>query len=299
MITLSTRAAAIAGIALTSITAMVTAGAIALAPTDSKHPDAAQTRSESAETMMVPATTQPSTVAPLSTGTAAAGYIGNETTTFIPVEPCRIADTRKGGGSITTGTTRDFIVTGIDGFETQGGVAGGCGIPENAVAVAAILKATAPSGTGYLKAWARGESIPSASALNYPKGLTIGDGTVVPLGDPYSSPGMSVRTYRTATQLAIDVTGYYVLDDHGLVDGEGTLLDGGATAWQITRESVGEYEIVVDHDIYSCAYLVTPQGYGTIASATWDDDFTNVFHVSLQDLNGASVDGVFFYDIEC
>ena len=56
---------------------------------------------------------------------------------YTPVAPCRIIDTREpgAGGPILGNTTRDFMVTGTTGFESQGGHAGGCGIPEDATSV--------------------------------------------------------------------------------------------------------------------------------------------------------------------
>ena len=56
---------------------------------------------------------------------------------YTPVAPCRIIDTREpgAGGAIPGNGTRDFMVTGATGFESQGGHTGGCGIPEDATSV--------------------------------------------------------------------------------------------------------------------------------------------------------------------
>ena len=55
-------------------------------------------------------------------------------TLFVPIAPCRIIDTRSGGGKIPSGSTRNFVVSGMTGFGGQGGTAGGCGIPTDAIA---------------------------------------------------------------------------------------------------------------------------------------------------------------------
>ena len=47
---------------------------------------------------------------------------------YTPVTPCRIIDTRLGGGIMAANTTRDFLVTGTD-YSAQGGSATGCGVP--------------------------------------------------------------------------------------------------------------------------------------------------------------------------
>ena len=54
---------------------------------------------------------------------------------FVPITPCRIADTRLGGGIVTGSSTRSFYVAGTVGFAPQGGKSGGCGVPLGATAV--------------------------------------------------------------------------------------------------------------------------------------------------------------------
>ena len=48
------------------------------------------------------------------------------------------------------------MVTGTTGFESQGGHAGGCGIPEDATSVMINFIAVAPVTTGHLRAWPYG-----------------------------------------------------------------------------------------------------------------------------------------------
>jgi hypothetical protein len=37
---------------------------------------------------------------------------------FTPITPCRIVDTRSGGGPLTVNTVRSFYATGTSGFTT-------------------------------------------------------------------------------------------------------------------------------------------------------------------------------------
>lgn len=61
---------------------------------------------------------------------------------YFEVAPCRLLDTRSGGGGIlTSGTVRTFQVSG------------GCGVPASAKAVAVNLTALSPTGRGYFQVY--------------------------------------------------------------------------------------------------------------------------------------------------
>ena len=52
---------------------------------------------------------------------------------FVPVTPCRVVDTRRGGGALGVREVRSWQVGGAGGaFAGQGGRAGGCGIQAEA-----------------------------------------------------------------------------------------------------------------------------------------------------------------------
>jgi hypothetical protein len=70
---------------------------------------------------------------------------------YTPLSPCRIIDTRLGGGILAGGSTRSFFVKGTNGFETQGGTVGGCGVPTAATSVLLNFVAVTPDGLGNLK----------------------------------------------------------------------------------------------------------------------------------------------------
>ena len=138
---------------------------------------------------------------------------------FVPVSPCRIIDTRLAGGVIApgSGAARSFLVTGTAGFENQGGMAGGCGIPQGATlpqaaAVAINFVAVGPGGPGDMRAWPYGQPKPTSSIINYANvgGLNIANGLVVPISGVSTQPfDITVQADVSGAFLVADVTGYF------------------------------------------------------------------------------------------
>jgi uncharacterized repeat protein (TIGR03803 family) len=118
---------------------------------------------------------------------------------FVPVAPCRVADTRGaagpfGGPELGKGVTREFDVP-----------RSGCGIP--ATAVAYSLNATVvPSGPlGYLTMWPTGLAQPNVSTLNS-DGRIKANAAITPAG---TNGGVSVYV-SDATNFILDIDGYFV-----------------------------------------------------------------------------------------
>jgi hypothetical protein len=134
---------------------------------------------------------------------------------YTPVPPCRIVDTRSGGGALGAGFQRNFYVAGPDGFPTQGGNPTGCGLPRGPATAAVInFVAVNPGGAGNLRAWAYGAPVPTASIINYAAvGMNIANAVVVPLCDAASSsctPGdITVQADVSGAHLVADVVGYF------------------------------------------------------------------------------------------
>jgi hypothetical protein len=135
--------------------------------------------------------------------------------TYTPVTPCRIIDTRLVGGPIAAGTQRSFYVAGSFGFDTQGGHAGGCGVPFGpATAVVINYVAVQAAGPGDLRAWPYAGTVPTASVINYAQvpGLNIANGLVQPLcagGGGTCLRDITVQADASDTQLVADVVGYF------------------------------------------------------------------------------------------
>lgn len=119
---------------------------------------------------------------------------------FIPVTPCRVADTRLSNGAfgspaLPAGGARDFAIP-----------AGSCGIPSGAEAYS-LNVTVAPLGVlRYLTVWPTGRPQPLASTLNSLDGRAKANAAIVAAGT-----GGAVSVYATdATDLILDVDGYFV-----------------------------------------------------------------------------------------
>jgi len=109
--------------------------------------------------------------------------------------PCRLFDTRDNGGQPWSGTRQ---------FQAKGN----CSIPATGVS-AISLNATVigPVAAGYLTLYPVGVTQPVVSNLNYPSGLTLGNGGIIKIAP---GSGNDFVAYSSQTiQLTIDVTGYF------------------------------------------------------------------------------------------
>ena len=118
---------------------------------------------------------------------------------FVPVAPCRVADTRKpngpfGGPSIQGGTSRSFTIP-----------QGACNITSSAAAYS-LNVTVVPHGTlGYLTIWPTGEGRPYVSTMNSYDGRTKANAAIVPAG---TSGAVSVYVSNT-TDVVLDIDGYF------------------------------------------------------------------------------------------
>ena len=120
---------------------------------------------------------------------------------FFTLQPCRLIDTRNpagpfGGPALVAGQQRSFSL------------AGRCGIPTTARAVAVNVTATEPTTQGHLIWFPSGAEKPRTSTVNYTAGLTIANDAIVPVG---TSTGLTVHCGQASgtTHVVVDVTGYY------------------------------------------------------------------------------------------
>jgi hypothetical protein len=121
-------------------------------------------------------------------------------TGFYTVEPCRLADTRdpegvSGGPALAANTVRSFPVANL------------CSIPASAKAVAMNITVVSPTGNGDLRAFASGQPVPYASAINYRGGIVRANNAIVSI----SSGGLSLQCDMVtgSTDVVIDVFGYF------------------------------------------------------------------------------------------
>ena len=128
--------------------------------------------------------------------------IGSTLTTgllFVPVTPCRVADTRNptgpfGGPIMTGGSTRSFAIP-----------AGPCSIPSTALAYSLNVTVVPSGPLGYLSIWPTGAAQPLVSTMNS-DGRFKANAATVPAG---TSGAVNVYVTDT-TQVVLDIDGYYV-----------------------------------------------------------------------------------------
>ncbi len=119
---------------------------------------------------------------------------------FVPVTPCRVADTRNpngpfGGPFIGAGTTRGFTIPD-----------GSCGIPNTAQAYSLNATVVPKGSLGFLTMFPCGETLPLASTLNSIDGRVKAGAAIVPAG----TNGAVCAFVTNDTDLVLDVNGYFV-----------------------------------------------------------------------------------------
>jgi hypothetical protein len=118
---------------------------------------------------------------------------------FVPVTPCRVADTRNpagvlGGPVMAAGTIRSFPIRS------------GCGIPAGALAYSLNVTVVPRGMLGYLTMWPTGSPPPVVSTLNSFDGRIKANAAIVPAG-----VGGAVSIYVThTTDVVLDINGYFV-----------------------------------------------------------------------------------------
>lgn len=121
---------------------------------------------------------------------------------FYTLPPCRVIDTRQadgalGGPPLYPSAERAFAV------------AGACGIPATARALAVNLTVTSPAGAGYLQVYPGNSFLPETSVINFTAGETRANNAVVGL----ATDGTATLKARAETtgklHLLVDVVGYF------------------------------------------------------------------------------------------
>jgi len=118
---------------------------------------------------------------------------------FVPVAPCRIADTRNsagpfGGPAMSAGSTRSFAIP-----------QSACGIPSAAEAYSLNVTVVPAGPLAYLTMWPTGQTQPFVSTLNSSGGSVVANAALVPAGS-----GGAVSAYVSdATDVILDINGYF------------------------------------------------------------------------------------------
>jgi len=131
------------------------------------------------------------------TGGGGSGALG-----LVPVTPCRVIDTRPGGGkggafgppSLGTGQVREVPVPQSS-----------CGIPSTAKAYSLNITVVPSGPLSYLSAWPTGQPRPLVSTLNSFHGGVVANAAIVPAGN-----GGAISLYVTnPSDVIVDINGYF------------------------------------------------------------------------------------------
>jgi subtilisin family serine protease len=113
---------------------------------------------------------------------------------FIPVSPCRVADTRGSGGAMAANETRSFAIP-----------QGGCGIPPTAQAYSLNVTVVPRGPLSYLTLWPTEQAQPLVSTLNSFDGIVVANAAIVPAGF-----NGAVSVFVTdPTDVILDINGYF------------------------------------------------------------------------------------------
>jgi hypothetical protein len=117
---------------------------------------------------------------------------------FVPISPCRIADTRNptgpfGGPELGGGTTREFDIP-----------LSACSIPTSVAAYSLNVTAIPNGSLSYLTVWPTGQPQPTASTLNS-DGRNKANAAIVPAG---TNGGVNVFV-SDPSQVVLDISGYF------------------------------------------------------------------------------------------
>lgn len=119
---------------------------------------------------------------------------------FVPITPCRIADTRENLGSfgkpaLVSGVERSFVIPSSP-----------CSIPTTARAYALNVTVVPKGPLSYITMWPTGVPQPFVSTLNSADGRVKANAAIVPAG---SAGAVSVMA-TDATELVLDISGYFI-----------------------------------------------------------------------------------------
>lgn len=130
---------------------------------------------------------------------------------LIPIEPCRLFDTRLAGGPIAANTSRDFDVTAVGNYTFQGGAATDCGVGGMGSFAAAVINFTVvtPAAAGFITAYPYGTTMPLAATVNYAGGDIKGNLSVVKLDQSAAANELSIYSYKQAHVVG-DIVGYFI-----------------------------------------------------------------------------------------
>lgn len=122
---------------------------------------------------------------------------------FVPVQPCRVADTRFGQTAAGSFSAATAVPGGLIRTLAMQGV---CGVPAAARAFSLNVTAVPQQPLGFLTIWPAGQAQPSVSTLNSPDGRVKASAAIVAAGT-----NGSVNVFLSnPSDVIVDINGYFV-----------------------------------------------------------------------------------------
>ena len=139
---------------------------------------------------------------------------GTGASSYVPVTPTRICDSRSGNPSGLSGADAQCNGSGGSGSPIGSGgtksvQAAGTGYPEptGATAVVADITAISPSANTFMTAYIGGGSLPGTSSLDAVSGSVVNREVTIPLNT--TNGQFSLYNYTGTTNVTVDVEGYF------------------------------------------------------------------------------------------
>ncbi len=257
----------------------------------------------------------------------ASGFVGlvnaasSAPSDIVAITPVRVLDTRDPSnvglaGPFVSAVGQDLTVTGNIATTTGNQIV----VPPGATSVLLNVTAVAPTADGFISVRpADAPGAPATSSLNFEAGAVVPNAVTVAVPTSGADVGKIEITYDAlgtagpTTDVLVDVVGYTVAAGptslSAVVEQNGTLVRGvGVVSVQpIAGVPAGDYAVVFDRDISTCAYQATvgrpgvnvgPQiGFAMVAN--WQDDPDNGVAVFVKDQDGAGQDRGFHLTVTC
>lgn len=234
---------------------------------------------------------------------------------YTPISPCRIVDTRIHGGPIVAGATRTYRVLGKEDFRDVGGESS-CEIPYGATAITGSIISVDAGGPGYLKVYGYLDPEPVASFLNFSAATALSASGTIPLGGndtpfggghgaPSGGDSFTVKAAGHATQLVIQLTGYYIAPIWVEINNSTTYVRGSRATGKVFHPATGASSVTFNRDVSTCAYSATSFDTGVTMQAKpetspiYGASAKYAVYVTATDPSGAAVDSSFYLTVTC
>ena len=168
--------------------------------------------------------------------------------TFVPITPCRLVDTR---GATNIGPRATSLGPGEVYSPLVWGANGACNIPSSALGVTMNVTFDAPTANGYLSVYPADQSWPGTSNLNWVAGQAPGPNSVT---TRLSSSGrISILNSNGRVHVIVDIVGYYQSPSVSPTN-SALLVPATAEVGSAPNTGHGQYSVMV------ATQIVVPQG---------------------------------------